>query len=369
MDRTYETVQSKLAPEMREAESVKEVIETAATLWPNRTYVTDGPTGQTYSFNNVNTRANELAAGLTEIGVEEGDRVGLYLTNGPAYVIAIYACAKIGAVQTPINWQYREREVEHVFDTAGLTAIVVESNDEYLDILDSVVSSFPETESVVVLDDETPRTVDGAETYAKTDLTADVGDPAVATAPSDPVSILYTSGTTGMPKPAVHSNESYLLAAKSFLGAPLPEDDVNYNPFPLFHANAQCYSMLGKALHGSGYVLADRFSGSAFFDHVVPMGVTSFNVLGGVPKMLAAKYDEDEIPDNNLELAIGPIGTEQWTPFEEQFDLTVVQIYSQTENPTLPSQPSEPREDPSRFHRQADVPRPWTRGSGSRRGG
>jgi len=338
---TYEAVQQSLAPDMREVETVAGVIETAADLWPDRPYMTDATTGETATFGEVDRRANRVAAALADVGVAAGDMVGLYLENSPAFVTSIYACTKLGAVQTPINWQFREREVRHAVDTAAVSTLLVQPDPEYLDTLDAVVPTVPDCETVVVLDggaDERTYDVDGATTHRLSALLADVTGaerPAHSPAPDDPVSILYTSGTTGLPKPALHSSETYLLSAKSFLGAPLSDDDVNYNPFPLFHANNQCYGMLAKALHGSQWVFADAFSGSAFFDHVVDHGVTSFNILGGVVSMLLTATEDDPIPENDLELAIGPIGTEQWRPFEERFDVDVVQLYSQTENPVL----------------------------------
>ncbi len=339
---TYEAVQKSLTPAMREVETVKGVIETAAQLWPDRQYMTDATTGASFTFGETNARANEVAHALASTGVTAGDRVGLHLVNSPEYVTAIYGCTKIGAVQTPINWQYREREVRHAIDTADISTILVQPDNDYLGILDAVVPDFEDCVTVVVLDGMTDEDreydVDGAETVTLSTLVSEAGttrNPDHEQDRDDPVSILYTSGTTGMPKPALHTNESYLLSAKSFLGAPLGEDDVNYNPFPLFHANNQCYGMLAKTLHGSGWVFADSFSGSAFFDHVVPHDVTSVNILGGVVQMLLAKYDEDSVPDNDLDLAIGPIGDEQWDSLEALFDLDVVQIYSQTENPVL----------------------------------
>ena len=344
---TYEAVQESLHPSMREAETIREVIETAADRWPDKRYMTDATTGETATYGEVDARANEIAHALADVGVQAGDKVGLYLENSPAYVTAIYACAKLGAVQTPINWQYREREVRHGIETADVSTVVVQPDPQYLGILDDVVPDLEGCDTVVVRDemaagdeelDPGPYDVEGARTErlsALREVTDGTGAPDTVVDPEDPISILYTSGTTGLPKPAVHASESYLLSAKSFLGAPLAEDDVNYNPFPLFHANNQCYGMLAKAIHGSEWVFADAFSGSGFFDHVVEPGVTSFNILGGVVQMLRSRYEDRDIPDNDLELAIGPIGTEQWTPFEAQFDVDVVQLYSQTENPVL----------------------------------
>ncbi|WP_435197285.1 class I adenylate-forming enzyme family protein [Natronomonas sp. EA1] len=330
----YDTVTGRFAPEIRDADTVAEVFAAAAALWPDRSFVTDATTDETLTFGEFHDRARALAGALASVGVESDDRVGLYLHNGLAYPVAIAACAMLGAVQTPINWHYKAREAAHAFDTAEVGTVLVEPDNEFLDVLDETAGDSP-VSAVVVLDgmEGTYRNVEGVTTHRRSGLSGEV--PEVPRDKTDPVAILYTSGTTGLPKPAVLSNESFLLAATSFRAIPFEEGDVNYNPFPLFHANAQCYSLLGSALVGGHYVLADRFSASAFLEHVAAHDVTSVNILGGVPKMLLAAYEDREVPENGLDIAAGPISTEAWEPFEERFGLTVAQLYSQTEHPVL----------------------------------
>jgi len=341
MSRSYEAVQETLAPEMRDVDSVGEVIANAADRWGDERYMTYGPTGESYTYAETNERANGVANALASVGVEAGDRVGLYLTNSPSFLFAIYGCAKLGAVETPINWQYREREVTHAVESAEVETVVAQPDDDILDILTAVAPDADPLERVVLTGDHRfgeLEDLQGVDAFLLSELEAEAGtaEPAGDDAGrEDPVSILYTSGTTGLPKPTVLANRSFLLAAKSMLGVPFADDDVNYNPYPLFHANNQCYSMLATAIHGSEYVLSDAFSAGEFWTEVTRHGVTSFNLIGGVPKILDSRFDADEIPENDLELAVGPISTELWEGFEEKFDLTVIQIYSQTESLTL----------------------------------
>lgn len=340
MSRTYEAIQSKIVPEMREVESVGNVIEIAAEKWGDDRYMTYAPTGESFTFEETNTRANSFANALASIGVKKGDRVGLYLTNGPEFVFSIYGCAKLGVIETPINWQYREREVAHAIESAEIATVVAQDNEEMVDVLTSVAPDAVHLERVILAGEdgfEEIQAIEGVDAHLLSDLECNAHTEAlgVDVGWEDPVSILYTSGTTGLPKPTVLANRSFLLAAKSMLGVPFDADDVNYNPYPLFHANNQCYSMLASAIHGSRYILSDAFSVSNFFEEVTKNGVTSFNLIGGVPKILDSTYEAGEIPDNNLEFAVGPISGELWEHFEEKFDLNVVQIYSQTESLTL----------------------------------
>lgn len=339
MSRQYRDVQSDLIPAMRDVESVGNVLENAAAEWGEDHYMTYAPTGESFTFHEMNDRANRVANALGSLGVGKGDRVGLYLTNSPTFVVCIYASAKLGAIATPINWMYREREVRHAIETAEIETVVVESDDDVIDTLASVTPDVAHLERIVMTDEhryEEIAATPGIETYLLDNLERDVDDaaPDVDVGWEDPAAILYTSGTTGLPKPTVLANRSYLYAAKGWLGVPFGDDDVNYNPFPLFHANNQLYSMLASAIDGSSYVLSDTFSIERFWGEVTENDVTSINIIGGVPKMLDSQFDEDEIPDNDIELAVGPISTELWESFEEKFDLTVIQGYSQTEAPT-----------------------------------
>ena len=84
MPRSYEGVQSTLAAPMRDVATVGEALGVAAERWPDRPYLTYAETGETASFADVNGRVSDVAAALADVGVEAGDRVGLYLTNGPA---------------------------------------------------------------------------------------------------------------------------------------------------------------------------------------------------------------------------------------------------------------------------------------------
>jgi crotonobetaine/carnitine-CoA ligase len=332
MDRTYESVQASLAPEVREAETVAGALAAAVSVRPDAPYLTFAETGETYTVSELDEAATAMAEGLSDLGVGKGDRVGVYLKNSPLFVEAAFACAKLGAVQVPVNPDYREREVRHAFDTAGISVCLAESEDAHVEILAALAPDFDAFGHVVLAGgDPGPLSdVDGVETHREPDLDGPAL-PGVGVGPEDPFTVIYTSGTTGLPKPALIPHRSYLLSGKSFV--PALSDGVNYNPFPLFHGNNQYYSMVGPLLAGSEWLLGRRFTASRFREHVETYRVTSFNVLGGTPKLLLSAYDE--FPETTLEVAIGPIGTETWERFEERFGLRVVQIYSQTESPTL----------------------------------
>lgn len=340
MERTYEAVQEKLAPEMQNIRSVGDVIKTGADLWEDEQYLTYAPTGEQYTFEEMNRYANLLGNSLLQVGVEPGDRVGMYLTNCPEYVATYFGCSKAGAIATAISWEYRKRELLHAITEAEISTIVTEGTDEMVDILLSVDLEDSPLEQLLVFNEDRLddlRSIDSIDVYhiEKVFSEVDETDPGIDVGNDSPVCIVFTSGTTGLPKATLLTNNSVLLGAKSFLGAPFADDDVHYNPYPLFHSNNQCYSLLGTAIYGSEYILDDTLSISNFWDPITNYDVTSFNIIGGVPKMLDSTYSDEEIPENSLQLAIGPISANLWDHFEDKFDIAVIQIYAQTEYLTL----------------------------------
>jgi acyl-CoA synthetase (AMP-forming)/AMP-acid ligase II len=342
MSREYDHVQQKFVPAMRSVDSIAEVIETAASTWPDDRYATYAPTGESYTFAEVNARADDVAAALARAGVKKGDAIGLYLQNSIEYVTAIYACAKLGAVEAPIDWEYQESEIKHAIEVADISTVLAPPDDDIVDMLVQVSDSIDGFEQLVLTKNEpevgevAPEDGGDLDVSVLPTLVDGAGDPPTVDQDwEDPVSIIFTSGTTGLPKPTLLSNRSFVLGAKSFRGAPFPQNDVNYNPYPLFHSNHQIFSLLGSAISGTGYVFADSFSASAFADHVRDCDVTSFNIIGGVPKMLDATYEREDVADLPLEVAIGPIPPELKEDFEAKFGVTVINIYGQTESPTL----------------------------------
>lgn len=339
MPREYKAIQQSLDPAMREVTTVGEVIETAASTWPDKQYATYAPTGDSFTFSEVASRATSVAASLAAAGVEEGDVVGLYLRNSIEYVTSIYACSKLGAIEAPIDWNYEVAEMAHALEAASISTVIAPADSDFVGTLIEAAADVSQFDRIILTGP--PADIDSEDGAVDIMALADLMETATDAPPQpsvgweDPVSIIFTSGTTGLPKPTLLANRSFILGAKSFRAAPFPDDDVNYNPYPMFHSNHQIFSLVGSAIVGTGYVFADSFSASAFADHVREFSVTSVNIIGGVPKMLDSTYDSADVTDLPLKVAIGPIPEELKDGFESKFGVTCVNIYGQSESPTL----------------------------------
>jgi fatty-acyl-CoA synthase len=198
-------------------------------------------------------------------GVKPGQRVGIYSRNRAEYVVALFGCWKCGAVPVNINWRYVAEELRYVIADAGLVAMLVEGS--YLPLLDELAPEFPELHTYVAIDDgtdATPRHFDALlwdDAVGGQPSTRDFDD---VPRSSDDVYMLYTGGTTGMPKGVMWRHEDFFYAC--CLGGnplePIKEpSEIAANAKSSFKL---CALALGPLMHGGGQwlTLIALFSGN-----------------------------------------------------------------------------------------------------------
>ena len=165
-------------------------------------------------------------------GVAPGDHVGIYSRNRAEYVEALLGCWKCGAIPVNINWRYVAAELRYVIDDAELVAMIVE--DEYLPLLDELGVRRAHRDGRVV----------AASRRRATSTTC--------RGPSDDVYMLYTGGTTGMPKGVMWRHEDFFYAC-CLGGSPLDPiaepEQIARNVDPVFRMDALA---LGPLMHGGG---------------------------------------------------------------------------------------------------------------------
>jgi fatty-acyl-CoA synthase len=143
-------------------------------------------------------RADRLSAGLTELGVRQGERVGLLFHNGPHFLESWWAVAQIGAVVVPLSTRALPRDLAYVLNDAEAAAVLADG--EFLDTLGDVRREVPSLQLVVGRTQSPGPEVVPFEALAEGPR---VAAPNVEIALSDPCAIYYTAGTTGVSKGAV----------------------------------------------------------------------------------------------------------------------------------------------------------------------
>jgi long-chain acyl-CoA synthetase len=234
----------------------------------------------TLSFAEVDRLSDALGAALQARGVGQGDRVALFLQNVPQFVIALLAAWKIGAIAVSINPMNREREVELLLADSQPKALVAHESG-YAEVARGVLQKRP-VPVVVTTSELEFQSRDDPRLFAKvrrakTAETLDFGDlvaqhaqtrPApVDFAPGDTAMLVYTSGTTGLPKGAMNTHGNIAFTAQVYRDwMRLREGGGNLAIAPLFHITGLIGNIATAFLTASPLILAYRFDAGVVLD-------------------------------------------------------------------------------------------------------
>lgn len=283
---------------------------------------------ETVSYETFWERTGRFAAALAERGVEEGDRVAIYLPNLPQFVTAFYGTLRAGAIVVPMNPQYKAREITHLLSDSGASAVVTLAEN-----VASVESVRAETDvsHVVSVGEDVESAMDFEAFLADETLdVVDRDDDDVAVQP-------YTSGTTGTPKGVLLSHHN--LAWTSRTNAELVDggfttDDGLVGTLPLFHIYGMSVVMNAALVNGAAYYPVREWDATEVMDAIDRDDLT---IMYGVPAMFndmvnqpdAESYDLGSLRFVNSGGSSLPI--EVLKQFEETFDAELYEGYGLTE--------------------------------------
>jgi O-succinylbenzoate-CoA ligase len=210
-----------------------------AELSPNLEGLVEVESGRRLSYAELNLRSNRTAALLRALGVGRGDRVALLLPNGAEYVESFFAAAKIGAIVVPLNWRLVADELAFILKDSGATVLVYgHAFTPGVEDLQGRGSAGTDVRHWIQAGRESGRPA-FAESYAELQASAPDEEPAIGARDDDDLYIMYTSGTTGLPKGAVHSHASVIWACITInMTAEMRYRDRYMVALPLFHVGA-----------------------------------------------------------------------------------------------------------------------------------
>jgi fatty-acyl-CoA synthase len=270
-------------------ETIGENFNRIAATHAEREALVDRPSGRRWTYAELHHDVLALAHGLLRLGIGQGDRVGIWAPNGPEWTLLQYATAEIGAILVPVNPAYRTDELAYVVNQADIRMLVAAPSfktSDYAAMIEAARPGCPGLRWVVLLG--------SADWRALHDRAGDPGALAARQAllsPDDPISIQYTSGTTGHPKGATLSHHNILNNAH-LIGEILEYTELDRVcvPVPLFHTFGMVIGNLGATSHGACLVYpAPAFDPAATLAAVAAERCTS---LYGVPAMFIAELAE-----------------------------------------------------------------------------
>ena len=290
--------------------NIADLYEMVADKVPARSALVCGD--QRATFKQLDERANKLAHYLAAQGVKSGDHVGLYLYNCNEYLEGMLACFKIRAVPINVNYRYVQEELLYIFDNADMVACI--HNQEFIPHIDEVRTSAPDLKTFICVTDGSgcdPAVIGSIEYEASMNGQSSARD--FAERADDDMFLLYTGGTTGMPKGVMWPHKNLFYAALGGGGwfhpdGAITEPDqiagrvgdfaiVGMALAPLMHGACWWYAII-QMLGGNCVVLNPHRSlvGSQVWDIVEKEKVNSLSIVGdamGIPLLDALREDPD----------------------------------------------------------------------------
>ncbi len=287
--------------------AIGQALDRAAVNWPDAPALIDRGQGVRLNWQQFRMRVDAVAAGLMDLGLQPGDRLGIWSLNRTEWALTQFAAAKCGVILVTINPAYRLAELEYALRQSGCVALILPQrfkSSEYAAMIRALVPDIerglcrserlPALQHVILMGEGDAGMLPFAqvEERGRTMLAQGVRLPANLKA-DDPVNIQFTSGTTGAPKGVTLTHRNILNNGHFVArGMKLTEKDKICIPVPLYHCFGMVMGNLAAVACGAAMVYpGEGFDPLATLECVAEEKCTA---LYGVPTMFIAELDHPE---------------------------------------------------------------------------
>ncbi len=310
--------------------AVGELLRHQAGCHPDKHWITFYPEGAesrvTATYREFLAAVNQTANFLLSSGISRGDRIATIAHNHIDTVIQYFAAWTIGAVVVPINVGEDDKRIAFILENSNVRLAFV--RQEYLHRAGQIIASHPSLQKMTLI---------ATDDY----LRGRSGQPATlretANAwPEDEALIVYTSGTTGLPKGVVLTHNNLLVDAASIAEwHSVTPDQKMMCVLPIHHVNGTVVTLLTPLTAGAGVILCQKFHSGTFFERIAAEQIHVVSVVPSLLQFLLHEYSTGQpAPCPTLRHVIcgaGPLTVELASSFEDRFGIPIIHGYGLSE--------------------------------------
>lgn len=274
-----------------------------------------------HSYAAIQMASSRFSGLLARLGIAEGDHVAIVSGNSASFLVAWFGINLRGAVAVTLNNQLVADGLRYSVGQCDARVLVVDREWE-----DSRAGHLTDAQAAL------PRIVIESDASFLAMLEGETPVSPAVVASSAPCTVLYTSGTTGLPKGVVNCHNAYDAAGRATVAALGIDGSDRIMVFlPLFHVNPQMYAVMSALVTGATLVVLPKFSASTFFDDARRFRATGCTFVGTVLAILAKRHAGVD-RDHAVRFCFGGGATPPvWTEVEERFGIKVHEVYGMTE--------------------------------------
>lgn len=291
--------------------------------------------GEEFTYGEVEVAVNKLANGFLSLGVRKGDRIVIMTTNCIEYIYADFAAAKVGLVKVPLNIMLAKKDVDYRIKDSEAQTIILD--EFFYNKIGLFFKDYNFVKNIICITDKEEILSKGVIGYHQLLENSPSTNPNVEIDQEDLIALMYTGGTTGVPKGVMYTHKSYLsIIYSQLLEMDIQEDEVMLLTAPLPHATG--FMLLPCLLRGGKAIVTEGFDLEEVFKLIQEEKVTWTFM---VPTMIYAVLDHPKRKDYNLSslktivYAAAPISPRRLEEAVQEMGPIFLQGYSQMEVATI----------------------------------
>ena len=293
---------------------------------PEKEAIVFTPTGESFTFKAFNDQVNQLAHFFVAQGIRPRDTVAIMLPNSPDFIRVWFALMKVGATSAFINYNLRDKALQHVLNVSKATVLVMQGEQ-----VESVQGLMLEEWRMFSFDTHPALTKMDYSSFCTSEPDASLKN---AVGMNDAAMLIYTSGTTGLPKAAIIAHTRLFAGVFFFAGMMQAKtEDRMYSPLPLYHASASILGMAPLLARGSTLIVSPKFSASRFFVECGKHNASIILYIGELCRFLLSTPPLPTDQQHQVRLAFGNgLRPDIWLAFKKRFGIkSIGEFYGSTE--------------------------------------